>query len=173
MKIFSGSDHAGLPLKLCLNERLRVWGHEVEDLGTHTSASCDYPDFAHAVAVAVARDPEVLGLLVCGSGIGISIAANRHHGVRAALCHTALEARLAREHNNANILALGGRIIGEELAIHILEAFLGGVFAGGRHQLRVEKIEPATAATGSAGNESHSASRSANRSASCLEGHSL
>ena len=141
MKIFSGSDHAGLVLKLQLNEHLRAWGHDVEDMGTHSSASCDYPDFAHAVAQRVAADLHSLGLLICGSGIGISIAANRHPGIRAALCHTALEARLAREHNNANILALGARILGEELALHVLEAFLQGSFAGGRHQTRIDKIE--------------------------------
>lgn len=141
LKIYTGSDHAGLPLKLRLIKHLKELGHEAVDLGTYSDASCDYSDFAHAVAEQVAADKNCLGLLTCGSGIGMSIAANRHRGVRAALCHNALEAGLSRQHNDANILVLGGRIVGDELAIHILDAFLGGSFAGGRHARRVEKIE--------------------------------
>lgn len=141
VKIYTGSDHAGLPLKLRLIRRLEELGHEAVDLGTDTDASCDYSDFAHAVAEKVAADRNCLGLLTCGSGIGMSIAANRHRGVRAALCHNALEAVLSRQHNDANILVLGGRIVGDELAIHILDAFLGATFAGGRHARRVGKIE--------------------------------
>ena len=141
MKIYTGSDHAGFQLKNHLISLLQGWGYPVSDQGTNTADSCDYPDYAHAVAEKVAQDPDSRGLVICGSGIGISIAANRHPGIRAALCHTELEARLSREHNDANVLALGARIIGEELAVHILRAFLEGQFAGGRHQRRVDKIE--------------------------------
>lgn len=141
MKFFLGSDHAGLRLKLILKQKLLEECHEAVDLGTHSEASCDYPDYAHAVAEKVSSTPGCFGLLVCGSGIGISIAANRHAGVRAALCHSSLEARLAREHNDANVLAMGARIIGEETALDILKAFVSSVFAGGRHENRVKKIE--------------------------------
>lgn len=141
VKIYTGSDHAGLALKQRLIQHLKQLGHDVTDLGTESGESCDYPDFAHAVASKVTAEKNSLGLLTCGSGIGMSIAANRHPGVRAALCHNALEAGLSRQHNDANILVLGGRIVGEELAIHILDAFLGASFAGGRHARRVEKIE--------------------------------
>ncbi|HOY68714.1 MAG TPA: ribose 5-phosphate isomerase B [Candidatus Ozemobacteraceae bacterium] len=141
MKIYTGSDHAGLSLKRRLIRHLQEHGHEVVDLGTDSDASCDYADFAHAVAERVTADPAALGLLTCGSGIGMSIAANRHRGVRAALCHNSLEAGLSRKHNNANILVLGGRIIGEELAIDALDAFLNTGFEGGRHERRIGKIE--------------------------------
>ncbi|HNW35039.1 MAG TPA: ribose 5-phosphate isomerase B [Candidatus Ozemobacteraceae bacterium] len=143
MKIYAGSDHAGLPLKHRLIQHLNKLGHEVVDLGTDSEASCDYSDYAHAVAEKVAAEADTLGLLTCGSGIGMSIAANRHHGVRAALCHNSLEASLARQHNNANVLVLGGRIIGDELAIDILNTFLKAAFEGGRHARRVDKIEHA------------------------------
>ena len=141
MKIYTGSDHAGLALKKRLIERLNQLGHEVVDLGTDTGDSCDYPDFAHALAKKVASESGVFGLLTCGSGIGMSIAANRHRGVRAALCQTALEARLSREHNNANVLVMGGRVIGEDHALDCLETFLKTPFSGGRHESRVKKIE--------------------------------
>jgi len=141
LKIFAGSDHGGLSLKKHLLKRLQEWGHEVVDVGTYSFESCDYPDYAHAVAEKVLAEPEAKGLLVCGTGIGISVAANRHPGIRAALCHCSVEAKLAREHNNANILALGGRIIGDILAEEILQMFLNSEFTGGRHSRRVEKIE--------------------------------
>ncbi len=141
MKIFAGSDHAGLPLKLRLIEKLVSQGHEVEDLGTDSAESVDYPDFAHLVAGKVVANSGSLGLLCCGSGLGVSMAANRHRGIRAALCHNALEARLSRNHNDANILCLGGRIIGEEMAFDILDTFLTANFEGGRHARRVEKID--------------------------------
>lgn len=142
MKLYLGSDHAGLALKKRLGARLLELGHEVTDLGTESGTSCDYPDFAHAVAAKVATDAESRGLLICGSGIGMSMAANRHPRIRAALCHQALEARLTREHNDANILVLGARIIGEDVALDILETFLRTPFSGGRHEQRVRKIEP-------------------------------
>ena len=134
------SDHAGFDLKEILKRDLQEAGHEVLDLGTHSTASVDYPDFGKAVAEAVASGRADLGVVVCGTGIGISIAANRNPGVRAALCHSGLEARLAREHNDANVLALGSRIIGVEAARDALHAFLNTDFAGGRHAGRVAKL---------------------------------
>ena len=141
MKIYAGSDHAGLSLKKILIAHLEKSGHQVEDLGTYTSDSCDYPDYAHKVAEKVLADPDSKGLLVCGSGIGISIAANRHPGIRAALVHCSLEAELSRKHNNANIVVMGGRIIGEEIAKDALDKFLATDFEGGRHEKRIKKIE--------------------------------
>lgn len=141
MKIYTGSDHGGFLLKKTLIRRLVELGHEVVDLGTNSEKSCDYPDFAHAVAREILADPGTMGILTCGSGIGISIAANRHAGIRAALCHNSLEATLARQHNDANVLVMGGRLVGEALAIDILEKFFSASFDGGRHQDRVEKIE--------------------------------
>ena len=141
MKIFAGSDHGGFTLKNILIKRLQELGHQVEDLGNHSLNSCDYPDYAHAVAVNVNAEPGTMGLLTCGSGIGISIAANRHHGIRAALCHCSLEAELARQHNDANVLVMGGRMVGEAMAIDMLEKFFATDFAGGRHRDRIKKIE--------------------------------
>lgn len=141
MKFYAGSDHAGFGLKQKLVQHLLQAGHDVEDLGTHSEASCDYADFAHPVCAAVLEHSETFGLLICGSGIGMSMAANRHAGIRAALCHHSLEARLTREHNDANVLVLGARIIGEDLAKDILDAFLRASFSGGRHQQRIKKIE--------------------------------
>lgn len=141
MKIYAGSDHAGLALKKILIAHLEKSGHQVEDLGTYTPDSCDYPDYAHKVAEKVLSDSESKGLLVCGSGIGISIAANRHPGIRAALVHCSLEAELSRKHNNANIIVMGGRIIGEEIAKDALDKFLATKFEGGRHENRIKKIE--------------------------------
>ncbi len=134
------SDHAGVALKGVLVEELRTLGHEVLDLGTNATASVDYPDFGHALAEAVAAGRAERGVVVCGTGIGISIAANRHAGVRAAVCHDATSARLAREHNDANVLALGARLIGEEVAKECLRVFLATDFAGGRHTGRVAKL---------------------------------
>jgi len=141
VKVYAGSDHGGLSLKKILVNRLVELGHQVEDLGTHSEASCDYPDFAHAVAERIVAEPGSMGILTCGSGIGISIAANRHSGIRAALCHNSLEAQLSRQHNNANILVMGGRLVGEALAIDILEKFFSTEFDGGRHENRIKKIE--------------------------------
>ena len=141
MKIFTGSDHGGFLLKQALLKKLQELGHEAVDLGCNSLSSCDYPDFAHAVADKVMTNPGSIGILTCGSGIGISIAANRHPGIRAALCHNSLEATLARQHNNANILVMGGRLVGEALAFDMLEKFLSTDFEGGRHQTRIEKIE--------------------------------
>lgn len=140
MTVAIGSDHAGVALKAALIADLRAMGHEVIDLGTHGGDSVDYPDFGYAVAGAVASGQAQRGVTVCGSGIGISIAANRHPAVRAALCTSGLMARLAREHNDANVLALGERLIGVDVARDCLKEFLATPFAGGRHQRRVAKL---------------------------------
>jgi len=135
------ADHAGFALKEELRTELDQAGVEYIDLGTNSTDSVDYPDFGRAVADAVAEGRADRGVIVCGTGIGISIAANRVGGVRAAVCHDATTARLAREHNDANVLALGARIVGGEVAKDCLRAFLSTPFDGGeRHQRRVEKL---------------------------------
>ena len=142
MKILLGCDHAGFELKEICREYLERSGdYEVVDKGVFSTESCDYPVIAHEVAGGVSRGEAPLGILVCGSGIGMSVAANRHRGVRAALCHNQYAARMSRLHNNANVLALGGRITGVDLALAIVDVFLGTEFEGGRHQRRVEGIE--------------------------------
>jgi ribose 5-phosphate isomerase B len=135
------SDHAGLALKEGLKAVLTRLGVTFVDLGTQSEASTDYPDYAHAVASGVSTGRYSRGLLVCGSGIGMSMAANRHRGVRAALCTDPYAARMSRQHNDANVLCLGSRIVGAGLAEEILQAFLAGEFEGGRHSGRVAKIE--------------------------------
>jgi ribose 5-phosphate isomerase B len=139
--VLVGSDHAGLELKRALVDAMRADGYTVEDLGTHDGTSCDYPDFAHAVATRVAQG-EGLGLLVCGTGLGMSITANKHKGVRAACVSDTFSARMTRMHNDANVLCLGARVVGVGLGIDIVQAFLGASFEGGRHAKRLEKIEP-------------------------------
>lgn len=135
------SDHAGVELKAQLAAWLKGAGHEVLDLGTDGPASVDYPDFAAAMAAAITDGRAERGVLICGSGIGISIAANRHAGIRAALVHDVTTARLAREHNDANVLALGARIIGPEIAKDCVDTFLKTAFEGGeRHSRRVAKM---------------------------------
>lgn len=138
------ADHAGFALKALLAEELRAAGHDVLDLGTHGEASVDYPDYGFAVAQAVAGGRAVHGIAVCGSGIGIAIAANRVAGARAALCTSGLMARMARTHNDANILVLGSRIIGVEVARDCVHEFLNTAFEGGRHAARVAKLDGAT-----------------------------
>ncbi len=135
-----GSDHGGYELKEKLLKFLQKNGYEVEDFGTFSSESVDYPDIAQKVADAVAGGAAQCGILVCGTGIGVSIAANKVHGIRAAHCTDPYSARMAKEHNNANILTLGGRITGEELAYEIVNAYLQAEFQGGRHSRRVEKV---------------------------------
>jgi ribose 5-phosphate isomerase B len=135
------SDHAGFRLKEQLKAVLEKQGVRFADLGPADESSVDYPDFAHAVASGVADGRYGLGVLVCGTGIGMSVAANRHAGVRAALCTESFAAKMAREHNDANVLCIGSRIVGEGLAEAILNAFLGAKFEGGRHARRVGKIE--------------------------------
>ena len=138
-KVFLASDHAGFELKNELKEAIKGLGYEVVDLGTNDKNSVDYPDYAHLLASKL--EPNCYGVLVCGTGIGISIAANRHKNVRCALCHDEFTARLAREHNDANVIAFGARVIGTGVAISAAEAFLKTEFAGGRHERRVKKIE--------------------------------
>ncbi|WP_422366480.1 ribose 5-phosphate isomerase B [Pelagibius sp.] len=135
------ADHAGFDLKSKLVEDLKASGYDVQDLGTNdATTSVDYPDFGRAVAEAVTSGKAERGVVVCGTGIGISIAANRHAGVRAALCHDETSARLCREHNDANVLALGARLIGEVVAKDCVRTFLNTEYAGERHARRVAKL---------------------------------
>ena len=136
-----GSDHAGFELKERLKQALDRRGIAYEDVGTHSAESVDYPDFAHQVARAVGAGEAGRGLLVCGSGQGMAMVANKYDGVRAALAFDEESARLSREHNDANVLALGGRVVNAELAERILDVWLRTPFAGGRHQRRVDKID--------------------------------
>ncbi|MGB1539512.1 MAG: ribose 5-phosphate isomerase B [Rickettsiales bacterium] len=135
-----GCDHAGVELKEALKQSAQEMGFSVIDMGTNTSDSVDYPDYADAVADAMKDGKAGLGVVICGSGIGISIAANRHKHVRAALCSQGLAARLSRQHNNANVLALGARLIGEDTAKDCLRQFLTTQFEGGRHERRIAKM---------------------------------
>ena len=141
MHIAIGADHAGYALKESLAAHLRDAGHDVLDLGTHSDARVDYPDFGAAVGRAVADRTAELGVCVCGSGIGIAIAANKVAGVRAATVHDVTSAHLAREHNDANVICLGERLIGPEVAKEALDAFVAARFEGGRHAGRVAKID--------------------------------
>jgi len=141
MKYFIGTDHAGFEVKPFVIEYLQKKGIEVEDLGCYSSESVDYPDYAHKVAKAVLENEGSRGILICGSGIGMSLAANKHKGIRAALCHDYYTASMARKHNNANILCFGARIVGKGEIESILEGWLNSEFEGGRHQRRIEKID--------------------------------
>lgn len=141
MKIAIGSDHGGFKLKEVIKEYLIKKGYEVSDLGCYSEESVDYPDYAERVAKAVANGEYDLGVLMCGTGIGISIAANKVKGIRAALCHDGLTARLATQHNNANIICMGGRTTGIETAKDIIDNFLESEFEGGRHLRRINKIK--------------------------------
>jgi ribose 5-phosphate isomerase B len=138
--IVIGSDHAGYSLKQVLVAHLEEKGWTVVDVGTNGPDSVDYPDFGAAVAHGLKDGKAPLGIVVCGTGIGISIAANRHDWVRAGLCHDTTSARLCRLHNDANVLALGARLIGEEVAKDCVDVFLATDFEGGRHQRRVDKL---------------------------------
>ena len=133
-------DHAGFPIKSILKTELEQSDHQVIDLGTHSQDSVDYPDFGFALASALGKNEADFGVLVCGSGIGINIAANRHPQVRAALVHDALGAKMCRLHNDANVICFGGRMIGEEVAKDCLDIFLRTDFEGGRHARRVNKL---------------------------------
>lgn len=143
MRISIGGDHVGLDLKTALDRHLKDLGFNVQDRGTNSKKSTDYPDYAHAVAHAVGSGDADLGIVICGSANGVNITANKHHGVRSAIAWNVEVAKLAREHNDANVLALPARFVDEALAVRIVDAFLLARFEGGRHQRRVEKIEPA------------------------------
>ena len=141
MRIAIGNDHAAPEMKFELMKRLQAQGHEVINLGANDDKSCDYPDFGEAVARAVVSGECDKGILICGTGVGISIAANKINGVRCCVCSEPCTARLSREHNDANIIAFGARIVGQEMAEMIVDTFLNTEFSGGeRHTRRVAKI---------------------------------
>ncbi len=142
MKIALGADHAGFSLKEFLCRELEAGGHEVTDFGTHSTDSTDYPDYAHKVASAVAEGRCERGILVCFTGVGMSISANRHRGVRAALAYNADVVELLRRHNDANVLALGAKYVSPAQARQWVKTFLETPFDGGRHERRVKKMEP-------------------------------
>ena len=142
MRLVLASDHGGVDLKAHLARRLADQGHSIDDLGTHGSGSVDYPDFAHAVARAIADGSADRGILVCGTGQGMAMSANKVSGVRAGVVSDVFSARMIVEHNNAQIICLGARILGPSLADELVDAFLEASFEGGRHQRRVEKIAP-------------------------------
>ncbi len=137
--IHIGADHAGFELKTKLVEKLKAGGYEVVDHGTHSLDSVDYPDFAHPTASAVEKD-NVPGILICGSANGVAITANKHQGIRAAICWTVEISKLARSHNNANIICIPSRFVSEQVAYDMTDTFLSTEFEGGRHQNRVAKI---------------------------------
>jgi len=139
-RIAMGADHAGYHAKEAIKRYLLEQGYPVEDLGTWSDESVDYPDYAKKVAEKVAGGEDQLGVLVCGTGIGMAMAANKVEGIRAAVAHDAMTARLAREHNDANVLTLGGRVVDDTRAVEIAKEFLNAKFAGGRHQRRIDKI---------------------------------
>ena len=141
MKIALGSDHGGYALKCDIIQLLEKLGHEYKDFGCYSTESCDYPDFGRAAAEAVASGACDRGIVICTTGIGISIAANKVKGTRCALCSEPLPAEMTRRHNDANMLAMGGGLIGNNMADRIVDAFLNTPFEGGRHQRRVDKIE--------------------------------
>ncbi|ELF1061067.1 ribose 5-phosphate isomerase B [Campylobacter upsaliensis] len=138
-RLYIASDHAGYELKTKLCAFFKEVQIPLIDLGTNDEKSCDYPDFAHLLTSKI--DEKSFGILICGSGIGISIAANRHKNIRCALCSESLSARLARKHNDANVLAFGGRLVGFDLAVDMIENFIKTPFDEGRHMKRIQKIE--------------------------------
>lgn len=140
MKIAIGNDHAAVNLKKEIMEYVQSLGHEVTNFGTDSTESCHYPEFGEKVGMAVASGEFDCGILICGTGVGISIAANKVNGVRAAVCSDTATARLVKQHNNANIIAFGERIVGVELAKDIVKAYLEAEFLGGRHAIRVDMI---------------------------------
>ena len=139
-KIVMGSDHAGYNLKLKVKAHLESRGFEVMDVGTNSPESCNYTIYAHALCEAIQKGEAPLGILVCGTGIGMSMAANKHKGIRAACCENTFSARMTRMHNNANVLCFGERVIGYGLACDIVDQFVDTEFEGGRHQARVDDI---------------------------------
>ncbi len=140
MRIAIGSDHVGYGLKMEIIDYLRAQGHEVTDFGADSAKRCDYPVYGEAVARGIVAKENELGVLICGTGIGISLAANKVHGIRAAVVSESYSADMARRHNNANIIAFGARVVGSAVAQQILDAFLNAEYEGGRHQNRVDMI---------------------------------
>ncbi len=140
MRLVLGSDHAGFHLKQTIADHVRALGHEVVDVGTHNTESVDYPDYGAAVGRTIAAGDAELGIAICGSGIGICIAANKIVGVRAATVHDVTSARMTRLHNDANVMCLGERFTGVQVALDAVDAFVSTNFEGGRHARRVEKI---------------------------------
>ena len=140
MNIALGCDHGALELKLAIRAFLENRGYEIQDFGTHTKESCDYPDFAAAAAKAVADGQCQWGIVLCTTGVGVSIAANKIDGIRCALVSDLMTARLTRQHNDSNVLALGAGVVGEKLALEIVDVWLNTAFEGGRHQRRVDKL---------------------------------
>ncbi|GAQ94829.1 ribose 5-phosphate isomerase B [Thermodesulfovibrio aggregans] len=140
MKVAIASDHAGFELKQIISQMLKNKGYEVIDMGTESSCSVDYPDYAEAVSKAVSDGSVERGILICGTGIGMSIVANKFKNVRAALCNDLFTAKMSRLHNDANILCIGGRVVGKDLAIEIVNIWFNTSFEGGRHLRRLEKI---------------------------------
>ncbi len=152
MRVAVGADHAGFPLKQILTEKLRKTGHDVVDVGTHGPEPVDYPDYAEAVGVAVLDGRAERGILVCGSGVGASVAANKIPGIRAGICHDTYSAHQGVEHDDMNVLVLGSRVIGPSLAEEIARAFLGAVFnRDERHVRRLEKVRRIEESFGSRG----------------------
>lgn len=141
MKYYIATDHAGFDIKDKVKDIVRALGHEIEDLGPDSAQRVDYPDFAHKLATAVLADEGSCGILICGTGIGMSLAANKHEGIRAALCHDAYTAQMARAHNDANVLCFGERVVGLGVIESICKAWSDTSFEGGRHANRVAKIE--------------------------------
>jgi ribose 5-phosphate isomerase B len=140
VKIAVGSDHGGFEFKQLIIKFLHEIGQDVDDVGCYDTQSVDYPDFADKVCAKVQNGVCERGILICGTGIGMSISANRYRDIRAALCHEAYTARMSREHNNANVLCLGGRVLGPEIALDIVGTWVKTEFAGGRHQRRLDKL---------------------------------
>lgn len=141
MRIVTGSDHAGIELRTAIVAHLRRLGHEVDDLGTHERTSTDYPDWARAVAGRVVEGAAERGILICGTGQGMAMAANKVPGVRAAVVADTFSAKMAIAHNDARVLCIGQRVVGAGLALEIVEAWLGARFEAGRHQTRLDKLE--------------------------------
>lgn len=140
MKLAIGGDHAGFEYKAEIIKHLEANGHEVKDFGPFSTASCDYPDYVHPLAEAVESGEYEFGITICGSGIGVSMVANKHKGIRAGLCWEPILAQLTRQHNNANVLSMPARFISLVRAIEIVDTFISTEFEGGRHQNRVDKI---------------------------------
>ena len=140
MKIAVACDHAGLQLKNVLIEEMQKEGYEVKDFGTYTEEYCDYPDYVIPTAKAVAKGEFDRGVVVCGTGLGVSMTANKVHGIRCAVCHDTFSAKATRQHNDANMLAMGQRVVGTGVALEVLKAFLETDYEGGRHQRRIDKM---------------------------------